>query len=149
MRSAPATQVVLGADRGWRLAVALCCAWAAAALVAWLCLLVDAPAWPTALAAGLAALVAAALSSAYLPAPAGTLAWDGAEWHWQGRNGELEVVIDLGPWVLLRFAAAGRSRMRAAHLPVSHAGDRAAWHGLRTAVYSRRPEPRTPSAPRM
>ncbi|MBQ1767268.1 MAG: hypothetical protein IIZ92_30805 [Aquincola sp.] len=149
MRSAPATQVVLGADRGWRVAVALCCASAAAALAAWICLLGGTLAWPTALAAGLAALVAAALSSAYLPAPAGTLAWDGAEWQWQGRNGELEVVIDLGPWMLLRFAAAGRSRTRAAHLPVSHAGNRAAWHGLRTAVYSRRPEPRTPSAPRM
>ena len=149
MRSAPATQVVLGADRGWRIAVALYCASAAAALVAWLFLLCGGTAGQAALAAPLAALLAAAFSPVYLPVPTGTLAWDGTEWHWQGCNGELDVVMDLGPWMLLRFAAADRGRMRAAHLPVSQASARAGWHGLRTAVYSRRPEPRTPSAPRM
>lgn len=149
MRSAPSVQVVVGDDLGWRIAAAVSCAAAAAVLAAWLGLMAGLPVLVVAVMAGMAGLAGAGLSHRLLPAPAGVLAWDGAEWHWGGSNGQVAVVIDLGPWMVLHFMPSGRRGGRAAHLPVSRAGARAGWHGLRTAVYSRRPEPRTPSAPRM
>lgn len=149
MRSAPAVQVVLGADAGWRWGVAFCCAVASASLAGWAALLIGAS---PAVAAGVAVacgLFASAGSCLYLPAPAGELAWDGSQWHWNGAAGDVKVSIDLGPWLLLAFETVGPPLGRTVHLPVSRAGARTGWHGLRAAVYSRRPEPRTPSAPRM
>lgn len=149
MRSAPAVQVVVGGDRGWHLAAAVSCAAAAAVLAAWLALMVEAPVPVVAVSAAITALAGAAVSHRLLPAPAGVLAWDGAEWHWGGSPGQVAVVIDVGPWMLLHFVPSARLGGRPAHLPVARSAARAHWHGLRTAVYSRRPEPRTPSAPRM
>lgn len=147
MRSAPAVQVDLGGDGVWRSAAACCCAAAFASLAAW------AAGWAeaNALACGIVALLAAGLGAVaarcWLPAPAGVLCWDGLQWLWNGQPGRLQAVLDTGPWLLLRFAPDGRGPVM--HLPVSRLAARAGWHGLRAAVYSRRPEPRTPSAPRM
>lgn len=149
MRSAPAVQVVLGADAGWRWGVAFCCAVASASLAGWAALGAECPPTVAAGLASLAGLAGAGLSRLYLPAPAGELAWDGSQWHWNGSAGDVQVALDLGPWLLLTFTAAGRRGGRVTHLPLSRAGARTGWHGLRAAVYSRRPEPRTPSAPRM
>lgn len=147
MRSAPAVQVDLGDDTVWRWAAAFCCGSALASVAAW------ATGWaqlgtPGMLAGALAGgLAGAGLSHWWLPAPAGVLCWDGEEWLWNGRPGRLQMVFDAGPWLLMRFVPAGGQPT--AHLPLSRAAARAGWHGLRAAVYSRRPEPRTPSAPRM
>ncbi|WP_157039660.1 hypothetical protein [Aquincola tertiaricarbonis] len=147
MRSAPAVQVDLGDDLVWRGAVAICCGSALAALAAWAAGWAELSVRWTAAAALLAAGAGACFGRFWLPAPAGVLCWDGRQWLWDGRPGDLRVVFDLGPWLLMCFSPAGQGR--AAHLPLSRAAARAGWHGLRAAVYSRRPEPRTPSAPRM
>lgn len=149
MRSAPAVQFRTGPDAVWRCGAASCCAAAAAGVSAWL------SSWfridPT-LVGGTAVLcggAAAAAAERWLAAPSGVLVWDGSQWTWDGEAGWVEAVVDLGPWLLLCFCPlAGRRRGRI-WLPVSRRRAGPCWHGLRTAVYSRRPEPRTPSALRM
>jgi hypothetical protein len=51
--------------------------------------------------------------------------------------GNVAVVIDLGPWMLLRFTADAPPRTT--WLPVQRRGLEAQWHALRCAVYSPRP----------
>lgn len=147
MRAAPAVQLALGPDRAWRVAVALLGAAAGASLAGW------ALAWsgvPPAVLSGAACLLAAAagawLTCRLSPAPRGRLAWDGAQWQWCGVEGELEVVADLGPWMLLRFLPWRRGQ--AVWLPVGRAAAAAAWHPLRAAVYCRRPRIRAPAVVR-
>lgn len=89
-----------------------------------------------------------------LPGPF-RLRWDGEAWHvgpqpstqaepWSGRLG---VAIDLGAWMLLRFApSSGPPRCPYRWLPVQRNGLEAQWHPLRGAVYSARPgQPLQPS----
>ena len=79
-----------------------------------------------------------------------SLRWDARNWY-LGRadqigdeplQGDLSVVIDLGPWMLLRFDPAGAApRRQVRWLPVQRRGLEAHWHELRCAVYSPRPGP--------
>ena len=80
-----------------------------------------------------------------------SLRWDARRWHLgpadtagdEPWTGGLQVAIDLGPWMLLRFkhdpgtAANGPA---VTWLPVQRRGLEAQWHALRCAVYSPRPD---------
>ena len=112
--------------------LALMPALAVAALVAWMLGHFQRPAWP----ALLVVLPAAALAWRLARTESVTLAWDGQRWSADGRPGGLELMIDLGPWMLLRLQPDEPAR-RAIWIPVSVADAGAAWHALRAAVYSR------------
>lgn len=150
MRASPAFEVSLHRFGVWRSAVLLLAALGLAAMAAWLITRER----PIGLAAMIAAAFAAAVSVGWavslLQTPAVGLRWDGQFWHLdvpaatpsEATPGDLRVVIDLGPWMLLRFRAAepGR-RSPAVWLPVQRRGLEAQWHALRCAVYSPRPAP--------
>jgi len=115
MHTAPA--VAFDADDGgrWRAAVAALSGLAAAVLARWALLwaaAVDGPAagWPgMGLIAAVAAALAAALAAWRLgrPSPA-RLIWNSHDWLWQPEGGpalagRVQVMADLGGWMLLRF----------------------------------------------
>lgn len=129
--------------------MAACCAVAVGSLVTWALLWSEAPAGVVAAGAAMSGLGGAWLSRWYAPPPCGLLVWDGRQWSWNSVPGDVAVVMDLGPWLLLHFVPGRWSRGGHVWLPLSRRCAGGAWHGLRAAVYSRRPEPRTPSAPRM
>ena len=150
MRAAPAFQVSLRRFGVWRAAVALLGLLGVAAIAAW-GLTREPPLGAT--ASIVAALVAAAITgwAVWLArVPAVNLGWDGQRWQLvradavpdESAFGELRVVIDLGPWMLLRFelVAAG-SRPRVTWLPVQRRGIEAQWHALRCTVHAPRPAP--------
>jgi len=63
--------------------------------------------------------------------------WSAGEEPWPGR---LDVALDLGAWMLLRFQPdVATGQRRAQWVPVQRRGMESAWHALRCAVYSARP----------
>ena len=140
MRAAPAVNVTCTRAGAWRGFLALMPALAAAALVAWALGHLQRPAWP----ALLVALPVAALAWRQARPEAVTLAWDGQHWRANGCPGSLDLMIDLGPWMLLRLRPDEPAR-RAIWIPVSAADAGAARHALRAAVYSG-PSHSTPDA---
>ena len=149
MRASPACQVVLKRFGVWRGAVLALALLAVLCMAAWLARR-EPPIAPWMLAAAAAAVAAiVALLWSLLRMPARRLRWDGQVW-WLAKattkptpepateaTGELTVVIDLGPWMLLRFAPAGA--VPAVWLPAQRRGLESQWHALRCAVYSPRP----------
>ena len=126
----------------WRLLHVVLAAAAAASLTAWAVLHGDAGA-PAAGASSAAAALLAGVCAWYTTrsAPAG-LGWDGQRWTLDGVHGQVDVMIDLGPWMLLRYRPpAGAARW----LPLPDAGG--ALHGLRTALYARGSASGDPAAP--
>ena len=85
--------------------------------------------------AGLAGAVLAAWLSARFDAThvASQLAWDGRAWSLDGRAGSVDVMLDLGPWMLLRFDAGRGATSRWLPLPLAKAG--AAAHRCRAALH--------------
>src|SRR5436190_14220848 len=166
MRASPPFQFVLNRFGVWRCGVGALAALALAALLAWLETRIESPP-PFALAAWAGALFGVALLGGSLvlrPPAAAVLRWDGRQW-WLARvapgrsaaaevddatPGDIEVALDLGGWMLLRFRPQSplpskpRFRLRSpafAHarstwLPVQRLGLEAHWHALRCAVYS-------------
>jgi hypothetical protein len=82
----------------------------------------------------------------HLPPDEVHLAWDGQRWVADGQAGELQAMLDLGPWLLLRFQPLNQRRARWVAMSAAHTG--AAHHGLRAAVYCRRLEPTPGGSPR-
>lgn len=74
-----------------------------------------------------------------------SLRWDGQLWRIgppgtmgpEPLAGRVDVAVDLGAWMLLRFTAEGARR--GCWLPVQRRGHELAWHGLRATVYCARP----------
>jgi hypothetical protein len=79
------------------------------------------------------------------------LQFDGAEWQWwvpesgdaAPRSGQVQVCIDLGTWIMLRFVESEPSafpvlppRRRSMFIPIQRRGHEQCWHALRCAVYS-------------
>jgi hypothetical protein len=72
------------------------------------------------------------------------LRWTGARWQLTatgdagdaGCDGNVRVMIDLGPWMLLRFTPNDVRRRAGSWLPVQRSGLESRWHGLRCAVYA-------------
>ena len=151
MRASPAFPVVLERFGVWRCAVIVCSLSGAAALIAWLALQ-PVPPLPAPfhwIAVALAFLVLASGAAVARVRPV-SLRWDGQLWHLgppvsaghEPRAGALCVLIDLGPWMLLRFEPADSTwRRGATWLPAQRRGLESQWHALRCAVHSPRPQP--------
>jgi len=73
------------------------------------------------------------------------LRWDGQDWLLVSgagdrlqRRGDVELMLDLGPWMLVRFLPqAGMGRT--AWLSLTAGADRARWAALRGALWNWRP----------
>jgi hypothetical protein len=142
MRAAPALQVVVTDEPCARAGVALLCALAAGALAAWLGRLMPLPVHAAWLAAAVAAALGAGFGWRRTRCQPRALQWDTRQWWLRdavdasARSGSLQVMIDLGGWMLLRFEAEhGAPRWQ--WLAVSHHQHGPAWHALRTAVHAR------------
>ncbi len=100
--------------------------------------------WALVGASKLAAVVGALL--AWRRPRVHALAWDGQQWHVDGRAVRLQLMLDLGPWLLLHLRPADGAAALWLPLAASEAGP--AWGPLRAAVYSRPssapPAPRPP-----
>ncbi len=158
MRASPTFQCVLNRFGVWRAAVAAVASAGVVVLLAWLATRSE----PTP-AIGLAAWVSAmfavpALAVSLMRVPSVAMRWDGQQW-WLARQarssrtaataqidavaGEVDVALDFGGWMLLRFrpVAVARHTRLPQWLPVQRRGLEAHWHALRCAVYSPRPAP--------
>jgi hypothetical protein len=133
----------------WRGAVLRVAAVAAAAMTAWMLGADPAPLGVRA-AALLCSVVAIGMALRTANLVAVRLTWDGSSWSTppldaaQGESvqGEVQVLIDVGVWMLLRIApATGSGMRRSTWLPVQRAGSAGWWHALRCAVYSPRLAP--------
>ena len=70
-----------------------------------------------------------------------TLRWDGQDWLLVGdasgridQRGDAELMLDLGPWMLVRFLPCATGP--AAWLPLTASGDPARWAALRGALWN-------------
>ena len=146
MRAFAASQFTLNRFGVWRASVFALALLVALTVAAWLA---TRPRGPAALAAaGIAGgLILWLVATQWRAAPL-SLRWDTQRWHLGPADtaghepwaGELNVMIDLGPWMLLRFRPDPSSAERGARwLPVQRRGLEAQWHTLRCAVYSPRP----------
>jgi hypothetical protein len=141
MRTAPAVHLSLEADTPWRVGLCLLGAAAAASLLLWLALWSHTPLLVALGAAAVAALTGAVLLWRRGGGDAVTLAWDGAQW-WLRRRGEAEpragqmqLMVDLGAWLLLCFHPVQGA---CAHwVALSQARYRPHWHALRCALHAR------------
>jgi len=145
MQAAPPVRMGLAPDRVWQGAVAVCAAVAGANLAAWLSLQAQCPP-----AMVLAAALLTAGASSWLAlwyerrrAAVGVLDWDGGQWQWAAFGGapvagQVRVMIDLGPWVLLRLAPTQEAQP-AIWSAVSRRAAGASWPQWRAALYARAP----------
>ena len=156
MHAAPPVRISVGSDLPWRGFVASSASVAAANLTAWLGVSALLPIAVSAAAAVLAAGSVAGLAwwafrrRGHM---AGVLVWDGDDWHWtpdaaRPCQGELAVTIDLGAWLLLRFAPTVATEMRApvVWLVASRRQAGSQWPAWRAALYSLRPRGDPPGA---
>jgi hypothetical protein len=136
MRAAPAVSVQCSGGNGWRLMQALVPALAVGAILAWALGWAQRPVAPALCAIPVVAALAWWRARPLIK----HLSWDGQSWRLEGAEGEVQVMIDLGGWMLLRFDS-GAPILRRQWVAVStgDAGD--AQRALRAAVYCRRPEP--------
>ncbi len=155
MRAAPAFQVSLQRFGWWRAAVLTLGVLGAAAFVTgwWSREASHGICTSIVVAVGAVAILGGSVGLARVRAR--SLRWDGQGWHLGATGavaddaapGELSVMIDLGPWMLLRFDPdIGAAHPRAVWLPAQRSGLEAQWHALRCAVYSPRPRPGGDSA---
>ncbi len=148
MRASPAFQVSIRHFGVWQGAVGLLLAAAVAATATWLATSDRHVGRTLFWASALVSITLVAIAARHLLCVPASLRWDGQQWH-LGRlaergdeplTGTLQVLIDLGPWLLLRFVSDGMNgRVCAPWLPVQRQGLEAHWHALRCAVYSSRP----------
>lgn len=144
MRTAPAVHLSLEADTSWRVGLCLLSAAAVASPLMWLALWLQAPPLAALGAAVPGALLVAGLLWRRSGVAARALAWDGAQWWLLARGesapraGRVQLMIDLGAWLLLRFRAvqSARGDARGHWLALSQAHHRPHWHALRCALYA-------------
>jgi hypothetical protein len=148
MRAFPPIDFALNHFGWWRGALRVLALAAVATTLAWLVARAGQSDPLVVAFASLAALlgVACALSAARTPPRA--LRWDGSCWLLstpgsaaasEARHGEVQVAIDLGFWMLLRFVATSGPH-RVVWLPVQRRGLESHWHALRCAVHGPRPQ---------
>jgi hypothetical protein len=136
MHAAPSVRVRLGRAWGWPLFCGVTAGLAGANLTAWAMLRWEMrPVLAAALAVGLLA-AAVAMCWAQRAQAEGDLSWDGAQWQWHSAAGQVQVALDLGHWLLLRFDTNDGSRR---WLAASRGATAGPWPALRAALYSRRP----------
>jgi hypothetical protein len=147
MRAAASFEIGLQTGLRERVLVSLWSAVSLAAFAAWLAshgwatVRPDTmPAWVPALAASVSGVLAAAAAWVCGRGERATLAWSRGSWlltrpapDAPATPGSLALMLDLGPWMLLRFRAVDRRASRWFCIDESAAGP--AWHALRAAVY--------------
>ena len=144
MHAAPSVRMSLAPDRAWRGFVVICAGAAAANLAAWFAALADSMAPTAIIVSSLACALGATLAWRVVRRQGtGLLNWNGVDWSWAPDAtapavGKLRVMIDLGAWVLLRFAPADAAR-RATWLAASRRQAAGAWTQWRAALLARRP----------
>jgi hypothetical protein len=143
MHAAPPVRVSLGRSRGWLALNAVVSGLAGGNALALALLNAERDATVAWVAGGAPALAAWAWSwRAQAP---GDLVWDGQRWQWGDAPGDAKVMIDLGPWMLLRFQPSDGGRQWIAASRRSASGS---WPALRAALYSPRPaDPLDPEQP--
>jgi hypothetical protein len=127
----------------WRVASVGMPALAAAVLAAWLLLGLGLSDWWALVGASKVAALTAVMLSLRRPVPH-ELVWDGQQWLADGHPGTLQLMLDLGPVMLLRLQPAEGTA--ALWLPLAASEAASAWGPLRAAIHSR-PLP-APPAPR-
>jgi len=145
MHAAPPVRMSLAPDRAWQCAAALCAGAAGANLAAWGALHAQIPV-PMVVAISLTAAGVALLWTrwgAERGATTGVLVCDGGRRQWSPVTAasvavELRLMIDLGPWFLLRFTPT-QPVQPAARWAASRRRAGAAWPLWRTALHARRP----------
>jgi hypothetical protein len=164
MRAPPPVEYPSALGRAWRTLLSLLVGASLASLVAWILPYVAAhwgsrqpdpllgaladPVVEAQLALAAAAVIAACAWLAWKSAAASelTLRWDGQDWVLAGdpddrldQRGDVALMLDLGPWMLVRFlpyAASGAGFGAGAWLPLTLAGDLARWAALRGALWN-------------
>jgi hypothetical protein len=170
MRAPPPVEYTSALGRGWRVALSLLVGASVAVPLAWVLPYFAAhwgsrypdavsealgnPLAQLALALWTAAMVVAAFWLARRASTAGerTLRWDGQDWVLAGeapgrpdQRGAATLMLDLGPWMLVRFLPLASSHLGAAiWLPLTVAGDLARWAALRGALWNWRAGRRDP-----
>jgi len=150
MRAAPALQVTVSGRGAWRGFVVALAVASSAAAAWWLASRLGSPTVAKALAAGLASAFAAMVALRALSVRSLGLSFDGQCWQLRvspdvdapGRPGDVAVVMDLGPWMLLRFDAPPDESYKRCRrwLALERRELGPQWHALRCAVYSPRPD---------
>jgi len=146
MHGSPSCAITVARFGAWRVAVGSVAAAALSCLAAWVLTspLGESPWGRVGAAAG--ALATLALAASLWRVSPVALRWNGSEW-WlapaavaaPASPGTLDVAVDLGAFLLLRFHPAGRSGPAAVRwIPVGRVGLEREWHALRCAVYSPR-----------
>ena len=168
MRAPPPVEYPSVLGRAWRGALALLVAASVAVPLAWglpyfaahwgslqpepLFDLLGQPAVQAGVALWVAVIVAVAFWLAGTDRRGELLRWDGLEWVLarDGRpeqRGDARLMLDLGPWMLVRFlphAAGGFGLGAGRWLALSLAGDLVRWTALRGALWNARPGERRP-----
>jgi hypothetical protein len=150
MHAPPHFQMTLRHQGMWRAGSAFCLLATVGVLGGWSLSAASVhPVWVI-LAWGLLGVAAwALLSHAWGTGPV-SLRWDGQRWFvgpastvgLEPAGGRLDVMLDLGPWMLLRFSADEDFRRHGPvrqWLPAQRFGHEADWHLLRATVYCARP----------
>ncbi|MFL6699331.1 MAG: hypothetical protein ACJ8GJ_19370 [Vitreoscilla sp.] len=158
MRAPPPVEFTSVPGRAWRAALSLLVGASVAAPLAWALPYLAAldgqsgagalgsPAVQAAVALSVAAITVGAcwLAQGRSTAIQRTLRWDGQEWvlaagddvHSAERGGAT-LMLDLGPWMLVRFLPhMGMGSRIATWLPLSAAGEAARWAALRGALWN-------------
>ena len=144
MHGSPSCTITVARFRAWRAGVAVVALAGLATLGAWLLAspLGERPGPQAGVA--LAAIATVALAASLWRQRPVRLRWDGVAWAMAPaadlgaeRTCRLEVALDLGSFLLLRFLpAAGAGRVGARWIPVGRAGLEREWHAFRCAVHS-------------
>ena len=160
MRAPPPVEFHCALGRAWRAALSLLAGLSAAVPVAWGLSAAaaqwgDPPGSPLGtlgipLLQGAAVLAVALmtsgafwLASRRFDTDERTLRWDGQDWGLAGpaghahQRGDAALMLDLGPWLLVRFVPAATGRARAAvWLALTAGSDAARWAALRGALWN-------------
>lgn len=146
MHAAPPVRMACDVGGGWRRAHALVAASAAAVFVVWAGRWLQFDAAVTAAAAVLAAGAAGLFALRAMAQRRCDLDWDGQRWRVtdsDAEGGAVEVVFDLGSWMLLRWTTMPGRQAR--WLTVRRVDAGGGWAAWRAALYG--PVPRAEAAP--
>ena len=150
MQGFPAVQITIRDYSVWRAGTLLLTACVVAAFCGWAWQWFPVDSRMTWLALAVMTLAVGLGASLWRVAPV-SLKFDGSNWLlWNpdraGREpivGDVEVCLDLGGWMLLRFVPGAKTAgVRSRWLPVQRSEVNTRWHALRCAIYSSRPAPR-------
>jgi hypothetical protein len=148
MRAPPPVEFRSAPGGAWRAALYVLVGVAVAVTIAWALAYLRVPGGPALQAAVVLACSAAGIVAVRQVRGAGdvgrTLLWDGQDWVLArdgepDRRGDATLMLDLGPWMLVRFRSAGTAGGHAnAWLPLAATGDAAHWAALRGALWNAR-----------